>query len=430
MNLGISLGLDWLASEESMLEVVMISTGDEVLYGDIDDTNAAWLSRLFFDNGVMMTRRTTIGDQLDRLAKEIEYCSLTADIVIVNGGLGPTTDDLTAQAAAIAADVGLELSSFWVDAMRDKYAKLEREMPETNLKQAMLPEGAELLDNPVGTACGFAMRLNRAWLFFTPGVPSEFKLMSREKILPRILSTQIDHDGRECHRLYTFGLSESGIGQTLQSLVLPEGCELGYRSSLPFIEVKLFAPQGHSQVPALYQDIAAKLGNNVVGEGRSLLPTIGAALNSMSLQLAVTEDHSGGMVMNRLSDDELCAQALAQGWLLKQPRSNQVLSVEESLLDVEAMALAAKDKANVSLALAVGHSAEQGVTIALATEAGIWSQCVVTRRIYSSQDHRVVITTAVLDMLRRFLTNKPVIGHYESIDCILSRHIPNTIDCR
>lgn len=411
-----------------MLEVTMISTGDEVLYGDITDTNAAWLSRLFFDNGVMVTRRTTVGDQLDRLVKEIEHCSLTADIVIVNGGLGPTTDDLTAQAAAIAADVGLELSEYWLAAMRDKYAKLGRDMPETNLKQAMLPEGAELLDNPVGTACGFAMRLNRAWIFFTPGVPSEFELMVQEQILPRILSIQTERSARECHRLYTFGLSESGIGQTLQSLVLPEEIELGYRSSLPFIEVKLFAPQGNVEASRLYQEISVLLGHNVVGEGVPLLSTIGTALESMGMQLAVVEDHSGGMVMSHLSDNALCANALVQGWLLKPQRHQQPSTTEvteEELLAVEAMAIGARENSNASLALAVGQKNEQGATLALATELGVWSQLVATRRTYSLSDHRTMITTAALDMLRRFLTGKPVIGHYESLNCVISRHVPS-----
>ena len=86
-----------------MREITMISTGEEVLLGDITDTNAAWLSRLFFQNGFPMTRRITVGDHCERLAKEIESCSFNSDIVIVNGGLGPTSDDLSAAAAAMAA---------------------------------------------------------------------------------------------------------------------------------------------------------------------------------------------------------------------------------------------------------------------------------------------------------------------------------------
>ena len=158
-----------------MLSVVMISTGEEVLYGDITDTNAAWLSAQFFEQGFAMTRRVTVGDNYEALAKEIEMCSLSADIVIVNGGLGPTSDDLTAASAAMAANVGLEQSNAWVAEMTAKYQQVGRVMPAANLKQAMLPEGAELIDNPVGTACGFMMQLNRAWLFFTQGALRVFK---------------------------------------------------------------------------------------------------------------------------------------------------------------------------------------------------------------------------------------------------------------
>ena len=205
-----------------MLSVVMISTGEEVLYGDITDTNAAWLSAQFFEQGFAMTRRVTVGDNYEALAKEIEMCSLSADIVIVNGGLGPTSDDLTAASAAMAANVGLEQSDAWVDEMTAKYQRVGRVMPAANLKQAMLPEGAELIDNPVGTACGFMMQLNRAWLFFTPGVPSEFKVMVKDQILPRLQTMFNVMDSKVCHRLYTYGLSESGISDLFQSLALPE----------------------------------------------------------------------------------------------------------------------------------------------------------------------------------------------------------------
>lgn len=427
-----------------MLEVVMISTGEEVLHGDITDTNAAWLSRLFFEQGFAVTRRTTVGDQLERLAKEIEHCSLTADIVIVNGGLGPTTDDLTAQAAAIAGDVGLELSDVWVSAMQEKYAQLGREMPPTNIKQAMLPSGAELLDNPIGTACGFAMRMNRAWVFFTPGVPREFKQMTHEQILPRLAATYTaNQTARDCLRLYTFGLSESGIGHTLQDLVLPEGFELGYRSSLPFIEVKLFVPEGHAQADTLYQQIADRLGDNIVGRGQPLLAALDRALSASGQTLAVAECYTGGAVINTLYEAGL-GQALAQSWVMRafpdngscevkgkaqgiaqnaQPsEANCVCTSGETNNPAAAMALNALSQNAASVVLAIGEANdEQHITLTLAVADGLgepsclWSQTVSTRRQYAYRDHRTVIATLALDMLRRYLNKQPVFGQYESL---------------
>ncbi|MCQ1057694.1 CinA family nicotinamide mononucleotide deamidase-related protein [Photobacterium sp. DNB23_23_1] len=400
-----------------MLKVAMISTGEEVLHGDITDTNAAWMSALFFQRGFPLSRRTTVGDQLDMLAKEIEHCSLTADVVIVNGGLGPTTDDLTAQAAAVAADVGLELVDEWVVAMEEKYAQLGRVMPETNLKQAMLPEGAEVLDNPVGTACGFAMQINRAWIFFTPGVPSEFKKMTHEQILPRLESSYANDSAQECIRLYTFGLSESGIGQSLQSICLPDGFELGYRSEIPFIEVKVFCPQGHQQTPVLVEAIASELGDNLVGHNQPLLAAVGELVEGKGHKIAIAEQYTGGFLTSWLYDDERLAGFISQSWILG---SDSVIEgdakapIEASL----SMAQVARDKNRADIGLAIGAEQDGYVVVALVTPEGEWAQQVATKRRYSSRDYRYVLATLGLDMLRRWLEDKPIFGHSESLQRI------------
>ncbi|WP_027253379.1 CinA family nicotinamide mononucleotide deamidase-related protein [Photobacterium halotolerans] len=406
-----------------MLQVVMISTGEEVLHGDIVDTNAAWLSRLFFQNGFALSRRTTVGDQLESLASEIEQCSLTADIVIVNGGLGPTTDDLTAQAAAIAAGAGLEQSEFWVEQMIEKYRTLGREMPQANLKQAMLPEGADVLDNPVGTACGFMMKLNRAHLFFTPGVPSEFKVMVEDEILPRLKSLHPDVASLECHRLYSFGLSESGINDTLASLSLPPLFQLGYRSYLPFIEVKLFAPKNDAQAAAVLAQIQARLGENIVGAGETLLDTIGTHFSKAPLTLTVAEQFTGGDVLNWLQDNPATQTALSQGWLL-------TTQVDPSLSDAEpmgaslAMAAAARQQTGSDLALVCGPLYDNSIAIALSTPNGDWAQHVRTRREYANKPHRKMVATLMLDMLRRWQTGQTVIGQYESFERLSELFLP------
>ncbi|WEM41448.1 CinA family nicotinamide mononucleotide deamidase-related protein [Photobacterium sp. DA100] len=404
-----------------MLKVAMISTGEEVLHGDITDTNAAWLSALFFQRGFPLSRRTTVGDQLDFLAKEIEHCSLTADVVIVNGGLGPTTDDLTAQAAAIAANVGLELVDEWVEAMEQKYAQLGRVMPETNLKQAMLPQGSEVLDNPIGTACGFAMQINRAWVFFTPGVPSEFKKMTHEQILPR-LEESYTTNARECIRLHTFGLSESGIGQSLQSIALPEGFELGYRSAIPFIEVKVFCPSEHPQTQALVAAIASLLGDNLVGHNQPLLAEVGELVEKNGYSLALAEHFTGGFLTSWLHDDIRLAEHVAQSWVLGRgnaPEYTAKLPLEAAL----SLAQAAREKNQADLGLAIGTEQTDGVVVALVTPEGEWAQLVSTKRRYAVRDHRHVLAALGLDMLRRWLEGKPVFGHSESLQRVT--HIEN-----
>ncbi|MCU6209406.1 competence/damage-inducible protein A, partial [Enterobacter cloacae] len=115
-------------------------------------------------------------------------------------------------------------------------------VPPTTRRQAKIPASAELVDNPVGTACGFAMQLNRCLMFFTPGVPSEFKVMVEQQILPRLRQRFTLPEPPLCLRLTTFGRSESDLAQSLDHLPLPPGVSMGYRSSMPIIELKLTGP--------------------------------------------------------------------------------------------------------------------------------------------------------------------------------------------
>lgn len=148
-----------------MLNVEMLSTGDEVLHGQIVDTNAAWLADFFFNQGLPLTRRNTVGDNLDDLVAILRERSEHADVLIVNGGLGPTSDDLSALAAATAKGEGLVLHEAWLAQMEHYFRERGRIMAPSNRKQAELPASAEFINNPVGTACGFAVKLNRCLMF-------------------------------------------------------------------------------------------------------------------------------------------------------------------------------------------------------------------------------------------------------------------------
>lgn len=150
-----------------MIRVEMLSTGDEVLHGQIIDTNAAWLADYLFNQGLPISSRETVGDSLSALIEVLTERSQVADVLIVNGGLGPTSDDLSALAAARAAGTELIEHPEWIARMEAFFQERGREMSSTNRKQAHIPANAEMLDNPVGTACGFALRLNKCLMFFT-----------------------------------------------------------------------------------------------------------------------------------------------------------------------------------------------------------------------------------------------------------------------
>ena len=237
------------------MRIEIISTGDEIVTGLVVDTNAAWLSALLLEQGWQVRRRLTVGDNLADLKAALQESASRAEVVLVCGGLGPTADDLTAQAAAEAFDQPLTLFPDWLATMAERYASRGRTMAQSNSKQAWLPQGCEILDNPVGTACGFLVSHpashGQSRLFFTPGVPFEFKQMVCEQILPRLKALAGEETDTELRRFYTFGISESALSDKLDAAPWPAGIELGYRSSMPLIELKLI---GHGASAA---DMAA-----------------------------------------------------------------------------------------------------------------------------------------------------------------------------
>ena len=246
------------------MKVELISTGDEVMEGFIDDTNSSWISRRLIDRGIEVSRRSSTGDDREAISAVIKECSGRADVVIVNGGLGPTTDDLTTEAAAAAAGVPVVRNSAWESRIRDWFAARNRTMTDNNLKQADLPEGAEVIDNPAGTACGYQMRINGTEFFFTPGVPSEFKRMCDDHILPAIFSNV--PDDTVILRYFLLGIGESSIGKRLSGISWPEGITIGYRAFFPYLEIKITARKtGASELSAAETMLLREISPWLVG---------------------------------------------------------------------------------------------------------------------------------------------------------------------
>ena len=176
------------------MRIEIICTGDEVLTGKIVNTNFSYMTQKLEDFGLSVSWGTTVGDDREELLAAFRLSGERADAVIVNGGLGPTVDDLSQEIAARAAGVELVLNEDWLQRMEDFFRRRNRVMSENNKKQAMLPTTAEILDNPIGTACGFALDIGKARFFFTPGVPRELRRMLEEQIIPRLLARGGDAD--------------------------------------------------------------------------------------------------------------------------------------------------------------------------------------------------------------------------------------------
>jgi competence/damage-inducible protein CinA-like protein len=386
-----------------MLRVEMLSTGDEVLHGQIIDTNAAWLADYLFQQGMPMSGRETVGDSLSSLIETLLERSHIADVLIVNGGLGPTSDDLSAQAAASACGVELVEHAQWLARMEAYFAERGRPMAASNRKQAQIPANAEMLDNPVGTACGFALKLNRCTMFFTPGVPSEFKVMVEQQIVPRLRERFTLPSPPLCLRLTTFGTSESDLAAELDGMPLPPEVVLGYRSSSPIIELKLTGPVSQrAAMEQAWERVRQVAGDNTLFEGTIGLPAaLTQRLNQQGLKLALSEQFSAGLINLQLQTE---GAPLAGGELLP---SHCVETLETTLARARSLA----ELTGAQLALAVSAMNGNQVSVALHTPKGGIGQTVR----YQAARHGLrlrqeSVAMLALDMLRRWLTGGPVCG--------------------
>ncbi|MFP5976230.1 nicotinamide mononucleotide deamidase-related protein YfaY [Enterobacter mori] len=398
-----------------MINVEMLSTGDEVLHGQIIDTNAAWLADLFFEQGLPLTRRNTVGDNLESLVNVLRERSEHCDVLIVNGGLGPTSDDLSALAAATAKGEGLVLHEAWLAQMERFFSDRGRVMAPSNRKQAEIPASAELVDNPVGTACGFAVQLNRCLMFFTPGVPSEFKVMVEQQILPRLRARFTLPEPPLCLRLTTFGRSESDLAQSLDHLQLPPGVSMGYRSSMPIIELKLTGPATEkAAMLALWPEVQRVAGESLIFEGTEGLPAqIAQSLQSRQLSVTLSEQFTGGLLALQLS--RVHAPLLA---------SEVVPFQQETLAQTARWASERRVKHFAGLAMFVGGLDEEHLNFALATPEGTHALRVkmsITR--HSLAVRQEVCAMMALNMLRRWLNGKEVASEHGWINVVESLFI-------
>ncbi|CAH6661345.1 nicotinamide mononucleotide deamidase-related protein YfaY [Pseudocitrobacter vendiensis] len=393
-----------------MINVEMLSTGDEVLYGQIVDTNAAWLADFLFEQGLPLSRRNTVGDKLDDLVSILRERSTQADVLIVNGGLGPTSDDLSALAAATAKGESLVLHEPWLAQMEKFFKERGRVMAPSNRKQAEIPASAEFIDNPVGTACGFAIKLNRCLIFFTPGVPSEFKVMVQQEILPRLRARFEIPEPPLCLRLTTFGRSESDLAQSLDHLALPAGVSMGYRSSMPIIELKLTGPASERQaMEALWPEVKKVAGDSLIFEGTEGLPKqLARALQDKQLSLTLSEQFTGGLLALELQ--RAGAPLLA---------SEVIPSQEETLAQTARWAEERRENHFAGVALSVTGLENEHLNFALSTADGTWA----LRVKFNTTRHSLVVRQQVcammaMNMLRRWLNGMDVASEHGWIEVV------------
>lgn len=401
---------------KKIIKIEMLSTGDEVLYGQIIDTNAAWLSELLFQESILMTSRHTVGDDLTQLICTLKQHSLDNDIIIVNGGLGPTSDDLSAQAAALANHESLILHQEWVDKIEQYFSSRGKTMSPSNIKQAMLPQSATLIDNPMGTACGFKMQINQCLLYFTPGVPSEFKEMVKTSILPEIKLSFPTLEKKLCYRLMTMGQTESDLATKIDNkLNIPTDIVVGYRAAMPMIELKLTGPeQLRNKMDELWQQIKSIVANNFLYEGvltqhddLGLAMLVSRILLEKNQTIAVIEQQSAGVIAQQLFE---CEAPLVKSEIVPLfPKDSK-----DYFLDT-----LTKNRADIVLGLVNFRERNTEFTLIIATpQQFLKFNLRYTGRQQNRHITQKILCAIALDALRRYLENMPIIGTNVWLDLI------------
>jgi len=409
--------------------IEIICTGDEVLTGKIVNTNFSYMSQKLEDVGLSVRWGTTVGDDRDTLLAAFLHAGQRADAVIVNGGLGPTVDDLSQEIAARAAGVDLVLSQEWLTTMEAFFQRRSRVMSPNNRKQAMLPETAEILDNPIGTACGFAMDIGKARFFFTPGVPRELRRMLEEQIIPRLLARSGTQTAIRLKRFHSYGLGESHVDALLQGVeeLVPDGsAKLGFRAHYPQIETKVTVRGAdnadiEAKLAPVVAEVRKRLGNFILAEDDDTLEgVILKALNKTQGSLTVVETFTSGQIAARIAPlpgaegvfrRGLVARDIGELW----DALALTVPTEVTREAAEAVASAARRQSGASHALAVLIDLDDGpdridfggsICIAIATEDDVASR---RSRILGGREWvRLGAVELGLDCLRRYLYDLPV----------------------
>lgn len=290
----------------------VLTIGDELLRGEIVDSNKSFLSERLLRLDIPTTRHVTVADDADEISAQLREAARHARVVLVSGGLGPTRDDITT--AVLADTFGRELirRPEEVERIRAFFASVGREMAENNAKQADFPEGAEVLPNPIGTAPGFMLEAEATLFFCMPGVPRELYRMVDEEVLPRIRTHALVTTPGEVTRallLRTFGLGESSLDRELRDLSdAARGIALGFRTQFPDNLVRVVArgsddAQARARLDEAVAEVKRRLGPLVVGEGDAPMESVvGRLLIEGKHSVAVAESCTGGLIASLLTD--------------------------------------------------------------------------------------------------------------------------------
>ncbi len=352
-----------------MKSAAIITIGDELLYGSVVDTNAAYIGQRMTETGIEPVCSMTVGDEGKRIGQALDIVCRQADVVLVTGGLGPTHDDVTKTVIAEAIGQDLIFHPDILDTVEDMFTQRGMSMPESNRIQAYMPRNAEVLDNPVGTAPGFLVHYHGAAVFVMPGVPREMKKMLNEQVLPRLK----EHGaGRVIlHRW----IRTTGIGESSLSLVIGDviaGSKDVKIASLPQesgVNLRLTA-EGRTQeearrrIETVETKMVAQAGEHIYGmDDDTLEEVVGRLLLAAGATVAIAESCTGGLVASRMTDVPGSSDYLMEGMVTYSNAAKTArLNVPETTIDRHGAV-----SAETAAAMARGVRRISGATYGLST---------------------------------------------------------------
>ena len=324
------------------MKAEILATGDEIRSGALVDRNSAHISQKLEEIGISVVRHSCVGDDPKILTDILREISGRTDICVVTGGLGPTSDDLTSESAAKAAGVELVINNKALSSVENFFKTRKRLFTSSNKKQALLPYGSECLFNPVGSAPGFSLKIDKCFFFFLPGVPPEMRKMLSDKVLPRIDKLQGKTKTYCQNRMIpTFGLTEAAVNEKLVGFSdLFKELKLGLRANFPVIQVKLYGTGEDENVLRELLDkasywISQKIGKKILSvNGKSMEKVVGDLLVGKKATIAVAESCTGGFISHLFTNVPGSSEFfLFSGVTYSNKSKTEVLGVSPSTLE-------------------------------------------------------------------------------------------------
>lgn len=285
----------------------IITIGTEILLGEIVDTNARYIARTLRSVGIDLYHKTTVGDNADRIAQAIHDATMRSDVIITSGGLGPTVDDPTRKAIAMATGKELEYHPELWDQIVNRFQRFGRKPTENNRRQAFIPQGALAVENPVGTAPAFIVETQHDVIIALPGVPREMEHLMEHTVIPYLRERFALGSVIKARLLHTAGVGESQIDDLIADLETLANPSVGLAAHSGQVDVRITAKadsesQADEMIAQVEEVLRRRLGDWVYGVDEQTLEDIALeAIGRRGWELIVVEAGLGGFLVQRLA---------------------------------------------------------------------------------------------------------------------------------